>query len=142
MDETPNLLRTAPIRRPTDQGLTAFILEHKDDLHARREQGERAEDILPLVEQMLGRPLKLVTFASLLSRHVPLKTQRKRSTLTFEPPPERQIEAVAKPALRERAREPPPLGSDGAGQVAGGNHTEQPGVPRPIKAKLFIPKQS
>ena len=142
MVETANLLRTEPIRRRTDQGLTAFILDHQDDLRARREQGERAEDILPLVERMLGRPIKLVTFASLLSRHVPLAAKQKHSPLTFQPPTERHIETVTKPALRERAREPPPLGSDGAGQVAGGNHTEQLGVSRPIKAKLFVPKQT
>lgn len=137
-DEPPNLLRTAPIRRQVDQSLTAFILSHADDLRARRVAGERAEDILPLVEQMLGRSVKLVTFASLLSRHVRLAPKPRRSDLTFEAP-KQLTKSANQPALRQRAREPPRSPSrDAIPPATTGSHTEQPGIVRPIKPKIFI----
>lgn len=139
-DKPPNLLRTAPIRRQVDQSLTAFILSHADDLRARRVAGERAEDILPLVEQMLGRSVKLVTFASLLSRHAPIKAKPQRADLTFEQPPQQLTKSANEPALRQRAREPPPPPFREAGSPVAGSHTEQPGISRPIKSKLFLPK--
>ena len=140
-DDTPNLLQTAPIRRRVDQGLTAFILEHAVDLHARRVARERAEDILPLVEQMLGRPIKLVTFASLLSRHVPLVAKPKRTTLTFKVPPEQRGETAPTYGQRQRAREPPaPSSSDAVLPAAAGSHSEQAGIARAIKPKTFFPK--
>lgn len=141
-DKPPNLLETAPIRRQVDQRLTAFILEHADVLHGRRIAGERAEDILPLVVQMLGRPIKLVTFSSLLSRHVPLaaKAKQKRSTLTFQPPREQQSKTVLAHEQRSRAREPPTSGPVDTGRPSAAGHSEQPGISRPIKSKLFLPK--
>jgi hypothetical protein len=142
MGETPNLLRTAPIRRRTDKGLTAFIIEHADDLRARREQGERAEDILPLVEQRFGRPIKLVTFASLLSRLVPRKPAKERPSLRYEPPTEKQIKKAPRQPPDHRAREPPAPAAGEPDRHSGTNHTEQPGISRPIKAKIFLPKQS
>ncbi|WP_284178082.1 hypothetical protein [Rhabdaerophilum sp. SD176] len=138
MDEEPaNLLRTAPIRRQVDQSLTAFIVSHADDLRARRIAGERAEDILPLVAQMLGRPIKLVTFASLLSRHVPIEPKPPHSGLKFEQAPKQPIKAANQPALRQRAREPPARSKDAVPPIPD-NHTEQPGIARAIKPNLFI----
>lgn len=142
MDEEPaNLLRTAPIRRQVDQSLTAFIVSHADDLRARRIAGERSEDILPLVAQMLGRPIKLVTFASLLSRHVPIKSKPLRSGLKFEQAPKQPIKVENEPASRQRAREPPPRSQDAVPPIVG-SHIEKPGITRAIKPKPFIANET
>lgn len=138
-DETPNLLRTAPIRRRAEQSLTTFILKYADDLRARREQGERAEDMLPLVAQMLGRSVKLVTFASLLSRLVPLKGVEADSAPQVGAPPELPRKTIKEPEPGQRAREPPVSGSGVPGRVFGDNHIEQIGVVRPVKSKIFVP---
>ncbi len=140
-DKPPNLLRTAPIRRQVDQSLTAFILSHADDLRARRVAGERAEDILPLVEKMLGRSIKPVTFASLLSRHVPIRPTKSRPILTFEVLSEHRGQTAPTRAKRQRAREPPaPSSSDAVLPAAAASHSEQAGIARPIKPKPFLPK--
>jgi hypothetical protein len=141
-DQLPNLLRTAPIRRQVEQGLTAFILAHVEDLHARRIAGERAEDILPLVSQMLGRPIKPVTFASLLSRYVPIEPKPPRSGLKFEQALKQPIKSANQAALRQRAREPPPSLSKDAVPPIPANHTEQPGIARAIKPKPFIANET
>lgn len=140
-EEPPNLLRTEPIRRRIEQGLTDFILAYADDLRARRDQGERAEDILPLVEKMLGRSIKPVTFASLLSRHVPIRPKKSRPTLTFEVLSEQRGQTAPTRAKRQRAREPPaPSSSDAVLPAAAASHSEQAGIARPIKPKPFLPK--